>query len=148
MKEQAEKIAGVAFTVPMVPPSVNHYKVPVVIKRGFITRKSFVVTPEGKAFKQGLGYCARGASISPASLKERTAVRYRLEVKVYLGEGQRGDGDNFWKCIADGLVDAGVIHSDARVRDWWLSVYDTDRKHPRTEIRASVIDLEAEREGK
>jgi Holliday junction resolvase RusA-like endonuclease len=130
----------VRFTVPfLIPPSVNHYKIPVKIRTREGTRQSFAVTPEGLAFKHAVAIFARGMSVSPGTPQLRKKVRYALYVRVYLGKGQRGDGDNFWKCIADGLQEAGVIHSDARVRDWYISVRDEDRENPRTEIRASVI---------
>jgi Holliday junction resolvase RusA-like endonuclease len=54
-----------------------------------------------------------------------------------MGKGERGDGDNFWKCIADGLVDAGVIHSDAAVSEWHLYVR-RDRDNPRTVIEVKT----------
>jgi len=98
-----------------------------------------MVTPEGKAFKEAVAIFARGASIAPSTAAEQREVRYALYVRVFLGKGQRGDGDNFWKCVADGLTEAGVIHSDARVKRWRLDVEDTDRENPRTEIAAKVI---------
>ena len=134
------ELLAVKFTVPLVPPSVNHYKMPVIVRKaGGHTIRSFAVTPEGRAYKAAVQIYARGQTIAPRSTTERTKVRYALRVTVYLGKGQRGDGDNFWKCVADGLVDAGVIHSDARVRDWHMSVRDDDRENPRTEIQAEVI---------
>ncbi len=129
---------SVEFTVPLVPPSVNHYKVPIAIRlRNRTGRMGFAVTPEGYAFKSAVAIMARGRSIAYRTATERRMGRYRLEVRVFLGPAQRGDGDNFWKCIGDGLVEAGVIHSDARVRVWSMEVCDEDRKNPRTEIRAS-----------
>lgn len=139
-QSQHETPRVVRLTVPLVPPSVNHYKKPVTFRvSGGGVQKGFAVTPEGKAFKQAVAIFARGQTVSPSTPHQRNQVRYALYVTVYLGEKQRGDGDNFWKCIADGLVDAGVIHSDARVRRWRLDVEDNDRGNPRTEIRAAVI---------
>lgn len=123
----------------LIPPSVNHYKVPVIARTRNGPKKTFMVTPEGKAYKAAVAIFARGQSIAPGTDAERLKVRYALYVKVFLGKGQKGDGDNFWKCIADGLTEAGVIHSDARVRRWRLDVEDTDRENPRTEIWAKVI---------
>lgn len=129
------------FTVPEVPPSVNHYKTPIWINTRDGKRLSFALTPEAEAFRFLLAYYAGGQSIIPETEAERRNVRYSLHAKVYLGPGQRGDGDNFWKCIADSLTNAGVIHSDARVRRWYLEVIDDDRAKPRTEIRAAIMRL-------
>lgn len=74
----------------------------------------------------------------PRHRQNETKVRYALTVTVFLGDKERGDGDNNWKCIADGLVKAGVIHSDARVRIWHLEVEDGDRENPRTLICATA----------
>ena len=134
----------VEFTVPLVPPSVNHYKVPVTYRvRGGGTRQGFAVTPEGIAFKAAVAVFARGGSVAFRTPAERRTGRYSLDVRVFLGPNQRGDGDNFWKCIGDGLVEAGVIHSDARVRVWHIEVCDEDRENPRTEILARRYESEA-----
>lgn len=124
----------VEMTIPFTPPSVNHYKKPRAGGRGFY------VTKEGLAFKSAVCLLAKGRTLSPISKSDRTKVRYGIWVKVFLGKGERGDGDNFWKCIADGLVDADVIHSDARVKLWHLEVEDEDRENPRTEISVEIIN--------
>lgn len=124
-----------SFSVPATPPSVNHYKQPYV-RRG---RIHYYVKPEAQIFKLMVRDAAAGQSLAPATKRERDKVRYGLSVRVVLGAGQRGDGDNFFKCIADGLVDAGVIHSDARVSRWLLEVDDKERREPRTEIRIEVL---------
>ncbi len=113
-----------SFTIPLVPPSVNHYVKHTRLGRHYVTR-------EGLEFKKAVAIFARGQVV--------TAKRYELEAVIYLGHGQRGDGDNFWKVIADGLVEARVIHSDAAVEDWILRKR-RDPKNPRTEvtIRAKV----------
>jgi Holliday junction resolvase RusA-like endonuclease len=114
----------VAFAVPLVPPSVNHYVKHTRHGRHYLTR-------EGLEFKRAVAILARGRSVA--------AKRYELEAVIYLGHGKRGDGDNFWKVIADGLVEARVIHSDAAVEDWILRKR-RDPDNPRTEItvRAKV----------
>lgn len=111
--------------VPGIPPSVNHYK---------RTRNGrYYVTREALQFKNDIGLFVKRAGV-PGTIAANT---YELEVFLYLGKGQRGDGDNFWKVIADGLVDAGVIHSDAAVMDWILHVR-RDWNEPRTEITIRV----------
>jgi Holliday junction resolvase RusA-like endonuclease len=102
-------------------------------------RIDYRVTAEARAFLDAVAIFSRGRSITPSTESGRLKMRYALRVKVVLGKGERGDGDNFWKCIADGLQGAGVIHSDARVRIWALEVDDEDRQNPRTEIHAQLI---------
>ncbi len=106
------------IVVPLVPPSVNHYW-----KRSI--HGGCYVTPEGRAYKEAVSLIAQGHSVE--------AKRYEIEATIYLPKGKKGDGDNFWKAIADGLVYAGVIHSDSAVDDWILHKR-RDAKNPRTEI--------------
>lgn len=133
-----------SLVVSWIPPSVNHYKRPITKRlRGGGSVKSYELTAEAKTFRDMVALLARGRTIAPEGKKAQQEVRYALYVTVYLGAGQRGDGDNFWKCIADSLQHAGVIHSDARVRRWCLDVEDCDRENPRTEIRAERIERRA-----
>jgi len=114
-----------------IPPSVNHYKVPIVI-RGHI---SFKITPEAKLFKTLVAYAARKAGADKLQLwyGDTKHLRYKLRLVVYLGYKQRGDFDNFWKVVADGLKECGVIHSDDAV-DAGHVYKRRDRERPRTEI--------------
>ena len=136
----AEPRKSVTFEVPICPPSVNHYKKPVILRTSNGPIRSFARTPEADAFIQAIAIFARGRSIAPETSYARQRVRYALTCTVFLGEGQRGDGDNFFKCIADGLARAGVIHSDARVRTWHIDVEDEDRKNPRTLIHVATTE--------
>ena len=144
LAESIESIANtLSFRIPLVPPTVNHYKVPAGSRPDRATgivRPTYKLTPEALAFKEAVAIFARGDSISPASDAERRKVRYGVFVRIVHGHKQRGDGDNYWKCIADGLVDAGVIHSDARVKVWHLVVIDNQRDEARTEITATVLN--------
>ena len=133
---------SVSFTVPLVPPSVNHYWIETyqynrIIKKTVLAK---ALSPEAVAFKSAVAVFAKGRTVIPvdATKYQLSKVRYALNVTVYLGVGERGDGDNFFKGIGDGLVDAGVIHSDARIKSWHIEVDDTDRKNPRTEIQVSL----------
>lgn len=111
-------MSEIRLSIPLVPPSVNHYKMK--SKHGH-----WYVTKEAIAFKQAIAIFAAHRSLPLG--------KYELEAIVYLGKGQRGDGDNFWKVIADGLKEAAVIHSDAAVKDWRIQVR-RDKENPRTEI--------------
>jgi Holliday junction resolvase RusA-like endonuclease len=132
-----------SFTVPSIPVSVNHYKEPKIIKPHGSRYHTllWIESAEAQLFKLQIRQAAKFRTISPATPRERDRVRYELDVKVIFGKGQRGDGDNFWKCLADGLVQCGVIHSDARVKRWIMDVDDEQREQdkPRTEITARVI---------
>jgi hypothetical protein len=137
------EVKPVIFEVPLLPPSGNHHKEPARIRtsRGIVT--TYMLTPEALAFRKAVAIFARGRSVTPATKKERDKVRYGFVATVFLGPGDRGDGDNFWKCIADGLQDAGVIHSDARCRSWHIEVEDGERDNPanpRTLICVFVIE--------
>jgi hypothetical protein len=142
-------VTELSFTVPNIPPSVNHYKTPKIIRphgSRFHTL-IWIETPEAELYKLQVRQAAKFRTLSPATPRERDLVRYELDVQIVLGPGQRGDGDNFWKCLADGLVQCGVIHSDARVKRWILDVDDTRRheNNPRTEITARVIGTKTTR---
>jgi crossover junction endodeoxyribonuclease RusA len=106
------------ITVPLVPPSVNAYVRHTRTGRHYITKAA-------KAYKQAVAIFAAGRSVA--------GDMYCLDVCVYLAKGQRGDGDNMFKCVADGLVEAGVIHSDAAIKVWGMKV-ERDWSNPRTEI--------------
>jgi crossover junction endodeoxyribonuclease RusA len=116
----------VSFTVPLVPPSVNHY-----VKH---TRSGrHYVTAEAKAFKEAIGIIARGHGVFASACE--------VSIVVYLGKGMRGDLDNFFKVTLDGLVSAGVIRSDADITVL-SGIRRRDKENPRTEI--TVTECEAQ----
>lgn len=130
----------VCILIAGIPPSVNHYKQPTKRRdRDGNLRTAYKLTPEAILWRDLVWLAARGRTIAPEGKRERDQVRYQLTATIYLGAGQRGDGDNFWKCIADALQYCGVIHSDSRVQRWVLEVRDTDRANPRTEIAAELM---------
>lgn len=105
------------FSIPLIPPSVNHYKIP---KRA----GGFYVSNEAKSFKSAV------ASLTRGSVK---ADWYDVAITVYLGKDQRGDADNFNKVVLDSLVDARIISTDARVKKVSAKVM-RDWNDPRTEV--------------
>jgi len=109
------------ITVPFVPPSLNHY---VMHTRG----GRHVLTPEAKAFKAAVAVFAQDA---PRWTGKDT--RYRVEIDIWLGHNQKGDIDNFPKLVLDGVRDAGVIHTDAAVRQLTVRLW-RDPEKPRTQI--------------
>jgi Holliday junction resolvase RusA-like endonuclease len=120
--------------IPLTPPSVNHYKRPAII-RGV---RTMVLSKDAKAYKAAVAIFARGETLAPAKESERRKVRYGMKAIVYLGYKQRGDGDNFFKVLADGLVEAGVIHTDAAVSEWNITV-GRDRENPRTVVEIYTL---------
>jgi Holliday junction resolvase RusA-like endonuclease len=114
-------MATVRFTVPLVPPSVNHYKLP--SRDG-----GYYLTPEATAFKDAVALLSGGQHL--------VAKRYAVNLAIYLGRGQRGDIDNFPKCVLDGLKDY-VIGSDAAVKRLLIDL-DRDAHNPRTEIEVAT----------
>lgn len=114
----------VQIVVPLIPPSVNHYKMR--------TRRGVTfVTADAKAFKAAVCYCSLRNTTDP--FKTFADCDLEVEVIVYQGKGNKGDVDNYAKCVLDGLVEAGVIRSDAAITDLTLRKR-RDRDNPRTEI--------------
>jgi Holliday junction resolvase RusA-like endonuclease len=114
------------ITVPLEPISVNHYKSMRIIQpregKPFI---STYVTKVADDYMDAVAICAAGRQIR--------AKAYAVAFCVYQGHGSRGDVDNYSKCVLDGLVKAGVIHSDSAITDLSMSKR-RDRANPRTEI--------------
>lgn len=108
----------VKFTVPLVPPSVNHYKMRT-------NRGVTFVGKEAKAFKQAVAIFSRGQQLE--------AEAYEVSAVFYLGHGQRGDLDNLLKCTLDGLAESRVIRTDAAVMRL-TAEKSRDKENPRTEI--------------
>lgn len=136
MPQQVTQIlnGAVKFTVPLVPPSVNHYW-KFWVHRGVLCSG---VTPEGKAFLQAVAIFARGQTLIDETKTDYAIkkTRYAVTYRVYLGEGDRGDLANFEKAIGDGLQKARVIHSDDAIDEYHQYKF-RDRGNPRTEIEAT-----------
>lgn len=121
--------ARVNFTIQLTPPSANHYKVPTrrELDDG---RRIFTYTPETKAWFDAVAYAVRGKTIA--------GDRLCVEFCVYRGKGERGDLDNYAKCILDGLVKAKVFRNDDSVVEMH-SYKERDRDNPRTEIQITEV---------
>lgn len=111
--------------IPLTPPSVNHYmKYRVATINGIATVMSYH-SSEAKAWWKAVGVCAGGRSLD--------ADGFEVAYVVYQGKNERGDVDNYGKCILDSIVKAGVIDSDHKVTA--MHAYKSrDRANPRTEI--------------
>lgn len=113
---------AVRIIVPFTPPSVNHY---VAHSRG-----RHYVTKQGVAFKNAIAFYALGQSLPPAK-------HYSVTVAIFQAKGERGDIDNYPKCVLDGLKGV-VFKSDAQVKRLLLTV-DRDAANPRTEIAVEAL---------
>lgn len=109
---------GISFVVPAIPPSVNHYIL-------HTRRGRHYKSAEAIKFKADVALCARG--------KQIRWKRYGVEIALFLGRKQKGDLDNFAKCVLDGLKDAAVIDSDAKIVELTMRK-DRDLLNPRTII--------------
>lgn len=132
----------VSFTVPyLTPPSVNHHTRPCkyVGKDGHLhTGKK--LTKEAKAYYDAVAIFSRSRTVAPESDADRRKAVYAVTVHVYLGANQRLDADNGGKCAVDGLVRAGVIHSDAFIRPFTIYPHKDDRDNPRTEYTVTRME--------
>lgn len=98
---KAAKVIGeIHFVVPGIPPSVNMY-----VRH----------TRSGKHYRtaEATGFMQSIAIYAPR--QKFNAKSYHVEITIWLGKGDKGDIDNFAKCVLDGLVRAEIIHSDSAV---------------------------------
>jgi hypothetical protein len=131
----------VTFTVPgLTPPTVNHcYETCFYNGKDGYSHRGRKLSPEAVAFKYAVCIFARGATVVPLLDKDRKKARYRVQIDIYLGKGQRLDADNSAKIGIDALVYAGVIHADHRVQSH-LIPHDEDRQNPRTEYTVERLE--------
>jgi crossover junction endodeoxyribonuclease RusA len=111
------------LTIPLEPPSVNHYVKHTRTGRHYVTK-------EATAFMQAVAIIANGRSVA--------AKAYEVTYTVYQGKGSKGDVANYEKCVGDGLVKAGVIHSDSAITDYHQHKR-RDWLNPRTEIHIKEV---------
>lgn len=113
------------IVVPLTPPSVNHYmseRVAMVKGKPMIMKYP---SKEAKAWWAAVAAYSGGRVF--------VAKDFEIAYVVYQGAKERGDADNYGKCVFDSLVKAGVIDSDHKI--FAMHGYKTrDRSNPRTEI--------------
>jgi hypothetical protein len=85
-----------SFTVPLIPPSVNHYKT------RFRNGRT-VVSQEALAFKAELALAAKHQYV--------VGKEFSVDMLIVLGKGEKGDVDNFPKLVLDGLAACGAFQS-------------------------------------
>jgi Holliday junction resolvase RusA-like endonuclease len=130
MTPQTEIEQLIVFSVPLFPPSVNHHtKDCYYTGRDGFAHRGKKLTPEAKAFVNAVALFARGRTVAPITDRDRRKTKYRVEIHVYFGPGQRGDADNFSKVTLDSLVKCGMIHSDTHV-DTRIVPHKDERSNP------------------
>jgi Holliday junction resolvase RusA-like endonuclease len=127
----SENFLSITFTVPLVPPSVNHYV------KHTRTGRSYV-TAEAMEFKIAIAVYANHSTVSAKTFSVRLAVT--------LPKGARGDVDNFPKLCLDGLADCGMFlnRKGKRVSDAWVRHLEVDLDaETRPDEGRTVITVEA-----
>lgn len=121
----------ICFTVPLRVPSVNHLWEPIMYtgKDGYAHRGR-KLGKEALAFYAAVSIFARGRTVAPETVKERRKAEYAVQVDVWYGPKQRGDADNQGKALLDSLVKCGMIHSDANVVNFNITVHKDERDDP------------------
>lgn len=110
--------------VPLIPPSVNHY-----VKH----------TRSGRHYRTGEADAWFEAVATAAGGRKLNGDAYDVSATITLGARQRGDVDNFAKCLLDGLVKCGVIDTDHKVVRLLLRRVSNRRASgPMTEIVVAV----------
>lgn len=118
---------NVQFTVPGIPPTVNSYVRHTRAGRHY-------KTPEARRFRESVALLGK----KYAGILGKGP--YFVWIYVFLGKGDRLDIDNGNKVILDGMVDGGVLKSDANV-NMLLVFKGRDRQNPRTEIWAGNLSI-------
>ena len=95
-------MSSILFTVPLLPPSVNHYKTP---RRG----GGWFVSKEAQAFIEAV------AMLCPKERLTETLYQVRINYRMPGRNLYRTDLDNLLKVSLDALTHAGVIKDDRYV---------------------------------
>ncbi len=128
------------FTVPLLPPSVNHYKLP-------NQYGGWRITKEAQAFTDAAAIFARAASPAnwPWNIDAKTAgIRpfYEVDLTFYIEKSSylKLDSDNLEKVAFDALVKCGAITDDRYIK------YHTnraqiapDKQSERTEYTVRIV---------
>lgn len=100
------------------PPSVNHYYVR--------TKKGMAIKPEGKWYRQHVGFL-----VAIARLPRKFLGNEKVQVTIHAFTPDRipRDVDNILKCLLDALTDAHVWGNDKQVYDLHITKdYDIQKK--------------------
>lgn len=117
----------IRIVVPGRPVPKQRPRVGVRMRGRRIVETHVYTPPETRAYEEHVRLCAAAAGAKP--LEGPVA----MDVDLWLF-GRRGDGDNYWKAIADALN--GVAYRDDRqIVDWRCRIHKaTSRDEERAEI--------------
>ncbi len=116
-------MSEVRFTVPLTPPSANHYVKHTRAGRHYLTKEAVAFIDAVCIF---------------AGRQKMEGKAYQLDIQVFYGKGERGDLDNRGKIVQDALQKAGVIRNDSQIRALSMGKH-RDWERPRTEIKVSTL---------
>jgi Holliday junction resolvase RusA-like endonuclease len=111
------------LTIPLEPPTVNHYVKHTRMGRHYITKQA-------QDWLKTVSLFANGMHVE--------GKEHFISYTVYQGHGSRGDVDNYAKCVIDSLVKAGVLKTDSSVIEM-NAKKQRDRDNPRTEILVRAV---------
>lgn len=121
----------ICFSVPLRVPSVNHlWETISYTGRDGYRHSGRKLSKEAKAFYEAVQIFAQGRTVAPLTDAERRKAKYVVRVNVWYGPKQRGDADNQGKALLDSLVKCGMIHSDANVIQFDITVNKEERDDP------------------
>ncbi len=112
----------ICFSVPLVPPTVNHYVKHTRAGAHYLTR-------EATAFKDAVALFSGNRAVS--------GKEFAVTITVYRAHGDRGDIDNYPKCVLDGLK-GHVFKSDAMVKRLTV-ILERDPRDPHTQIEVARL---------
>ena len=103
--------------------------------RGRSLRAQAYTPPETREYEERVRAHALAAGIRPLD----GPVALEADLWLY---GRRGDGDNYWKSLADAL-NGLAYHDDRQIVDWRLRIH---RARRRDEERAEIVIRRVEEE--
>ena len=127
------------FKTPL-PPSVNDY-LGKAVRFNPVTRKYYVQvfeTSQAREFKSLMKKIIQREMMSNGWEKSGEYDYVICEVVVYLNQKKR-DSDNLFKCLLDGINEAGAIYDDCMVIPRVMDVR-IDSGNPRLEVTMYVAD--------
>lgn len=118
-----EPCRRLVFTIPLTPPSVNHYTQHITVRGKTMHLKS----AEAKAWERDFPLFSRQQYVV-SDIK-----RFGVTLEIYLAPGERGDIDNFPKCVLDCIAKAWMLRdknlgvlSDATIKELTLRINDSE----------------------
>lgn len=129
------------FSIPLLPPSVNHYKLPRKGSRGWYK------TPEAVAYIKAVELLSRAYIPedwpAPWRLAKGQKLFYSAELTLYIREDKflRLDADNFSKVGVDSLKDAALITDDRYIVDHRVRKFPvTNSLDERTDYVVKIVE--------